>query len=65
MLTKSDIETLKSILVTKEDLKPIKNDIVNIRKDMKVIINFFDHEYLDLRKRVERIEEHLHLPPVT
>ena len=40
-------------------LKPIKKDISQIRKDQKIIINFFDHEYLELRKRVERIEEHL------
>jgi len=43
------------------ELKPIKSDIGQIRRDIKTIVNFFDCEYLDLRKRVERIEEHLHL----
>lgn len=45
----------------KTELKPLKNDISQIRKDIKTIVGFFDLEYLDLRKRVERIEEHLHL----
>ncbi len=42
-------------------LKPIKKDILEIRKDMKTIVNFFDREYLELRNRVERIEEYLKL----
>ena len=42
-------------------LKPIKDDIAHIRKDIKTMVNFFDREYLDLRKRVERIETHLRL----
>lgn len=46
----------------RDELKPIKEDIAQIRKDIKTITNFFDREYLELRNRVERIEEHLHLP---
>lgn len=42
-------------------LKPVKDDIAHIRKDIKTMVNFFDREYLDLRKRVERIETHLRL----
>lgn len=45
----------------KKQLKPVKDDIAQIRKDVKVMVNFFDREYLDLRKRVERIETHLKL----
>ena len=52
------VEETKKII--KEELKPIKEDISQIRKDMKIVI-FFDKEYLELRKRIERIEEHLNL----
>lgn len=45
----------------KMDISTIKRDVVQIRKDQKSIVNFFDHEYLDLRKRIELIEEHLNL----
>lgn len=46
-----------------QKLKPIKADISEIRKDVKGIVAFFDSEYLGLRSRVERIEEHLNLKP--
>ena len=42
-------------------LKPIKDDVAHIRKDIKTMVGFFDREYLDLRKRVERIEGYLKL----
>lgn len=45
-------------------LKPIKDDIVQIRKDQKLIVRFFDREYLDLRKRVEKIESLLKIAEV-
>lgn len=48
----------------KQQFKPVKEDISKIRKDIKVIVDFFDQEYLNLRKRVERIEEHLNLSPL-
>lgn len=47
----------------KEELSPVKEDIAQIRKDIKTIVNFFDNEYMELRKRVERIEKHLNLSP--
>jgi len=71
MLTKQDLTNLTKIVqvetrkIVQEELKPIKKDIIPIRKDQKLIVNFFDREYLDLRTRVERIEEHLGLPPHT
>jgi predicted nucleic acid-binding Zn-ribbon protein len=62
---KSDVGTLKTDVSTlKKDVKTLKQDVSEIRKDMKTVINFFDGEYLELRKRVERIEEHLDLEPV-
>lgn len=55
------IVRVESENIIKRELKPIKADIVKIRKDMKTIVNFFDREYLDLRQRVDKIEEHLGL----
>ncbi len=53
MLTKNDLGEIQKLL------KPLKEDIVEVRKDQKLIIRFFDREYLDLRKRVETIETYL------
>lgn len=61
--TKADLEKALSNHPTKADLakelKPVKQDIAQIRKDVKVIVNLFDREYVELRRRVERIEQHL------
>ena len=58
---KDDMASLGQVVDEKIEkrLKPIKDDIAQIRKDMKTLVNFFDREYLELRKRVERIEAHL------
>lgn len=71
MLTKTDINTIDALFSKRIDsafskrLKPVQEDIARIRKDQKTIVNFFDREYLDLRKRVERIEDHLSLKSFT
>ncbi len=57
--TKDDLKSF----ATKDDLKPIKQDLAKIRKDMSTITDFFNKEYLDLRNRVERLEEHLGIVP--
>jgi hypothetical protein len=66
MLSKSDLEEIDSIFSKriKSELKPVKEDMSQIRKDLKTVINFFDNEYLEIRKRVERLEQHLNLPPL-
>ena len=51
--------------IVQKELKPIKADIVNIKSDINVIISLFDREYLDLSKRVKRIENHLDLSPLS
>lgn len=62
MLTKRDLVSISEVVGKKIEkefevrLKPIKDDISQIRKDQKIIVHFFDREYLDLRKRVEKIE---------
>jgi len=75
MLTKTDFAQIKKIVheevqtetrkVVREELKPIKEDVAKIRKDIKTIVAFFDREYLELRHRVERIENHLNLPALS
>ncbi len=70
MLTKSDLNKIEKIVETKidpikEDLKIVKSDISKIRKDIDVIIALFDREYINLRKRVEKIEERLGLSNAT
>lgn len=63
MLTDSDLKRIGEIVDAKIEkrLKPIKDDITHIRKDIKTMVNFFDREYLDLRNRVERLEAYLKL----
>lgn len=59
------IELQKDIRELTSRVKNIEILIDKIQKDIKSIVNFFDKESLQLRKRVERIEEHLNLPPTS
>lgn len=54
----------KRVSSTESSVKTLESDTAKIRKDTGAIVEFFDHEYLELRKRVTRIEEHLGLPPL-
>lgn len=78
MLTKNDVKIIGNLFDEKFDKKldekfenafkkhisSIKEDITQIRKDQKLIIRFFDREYLNLRKRIERIESYLKLSAI-
>lgn len=66
MLTKTDLKQIDNVLASRlrQELKPVKSDISKIRKDVDVMLSMFDREYIDLRRRMERIEEHLNLPPL-
>lgn len=57
------IELQKEIRALASRVKNIEIAIKKIQKDIKSIINFFDKESLQLRKRIERIEDRLNLPP--
>ncbi|OGE30369.1 hypothetical protein A2631_01175 [Candidatus Daviesbacteria bacterium RIFCSPHIGHO2_01_FULL_44_29] len=49
-----------------KQFKSMKQEILRaIRKSENAIIAYFDDAYFELRKRVERIEEYLKLPPLT
>lgn len=67
MLTKTDLVEIGKLLDDRLEkklnskLSPLKDDIAEIRKDQKLIVSFFDKEYLDIRKRVEKIEAYLKL----
>jgi len=76
MLTQSDLKNIKELIepvntkvgdldkkVTslEKDIKTIKKDASQTRKDVKVLIAYFDREYVELRKRIDKIEEHLGL----
>lgn len=68
MLTQNDLREIQKVVqgetkpLTK-DIKTMQKDIVQIRKDTKALVGFLDREYLELRKRIDRIEEYLHLQP--
>lgn len=72
MLTKSDIEVIKTLIRDGNDsvlgqfevtfdkkLKPIKKDIRKIKKDVSSLIKRDDENDVYLHRRVLRIEEHL------
>jgi hypothetical protein len=63
MLTNDDLKNIDGLMVKR--VQPLAQDVVKIRKDMKTVVNFFDHEYLDLRKRIQRLEDHLGLPTIS
>lgn len=71
MLDKKDLQNIEELLEKKLEfkfkihLKPIKSDLAEIRREVKQVVYFFDHEYLELRSRVERIEEILNLKSLT
>lgn len=71
MLTKNDLvqiqkivqcEILWEVKPLKKDVKFLKADIRYIKDPINVMITTFDNEDTRLRKRMERIENHLDLP---
>ena len=56
------IEIQKDIRDLKSKIKDLEISSNKIQKDIKKIVSFFDEEYLQVRKRVERLEGHLNLP---
>lgn len=70
MLTKSDLKQIQQIVQKesspiRKDTKILRGDVSQIRKDIKTVVNYFDGEYLNLRKRTEKIEEHLNIEPAS
>lgn len=70
MLTNSDLSKISKIVQEetypiKKEVKFIRRDVTKMRKDIDVIISFFDRQYLDLERRLERLEEYLKLKPLS
>ncbi|HJZ05854.1 hypothetical protein A2634_04075 [Candidatus Amesbacteria bacterium RIFCSPHIGHO2_01_FULL_48_32] len=67
MLTYQDLKKIGEMFENKFDerfkinIKPIQSTLRKVNKDIKLIINFFDREMIDLRKRVKVIERELNL----
>lgn len=52
----------KGVSTLTKDVSTLKKDVAQTRNDVKVLISYyFDREYVELRKRIDRIEEHLNL----
>ncbi len=62
MLTKTDLEKVLKPLIT--EMKDFGQRQRKMERDLKMVTNYFDREYLDHDKRIERIEHHLGLPKV-
>ncbi len=63
MLTNSDLTKIGDLVDSKLDkrLSPAVKAIRKIQKDLKVIVNYFDREYLGHSKRLTTIENQLGL----
>ncbi len=60
----SQLRIMSRIGRVEDRLKNIEIKTSKIQKDVKTAVNFLDKEELKTSQRVERIEEHLHLPPM-
>ncbi len=49
----------------RKELKTVNKKLIQLHKDDETIIGFLDREITDTKKRVDRIENHLHLPSPT
>jgi hypothetical protein len=50
--------------IVQQELKPVKKDILAIKKDINLIVRTFDRDYTTLRKKVEHIEHRFPLTPL-
>lgn len=55
------IEIQSEIKVLSDRVKNLEIGFKKIQKDIKSIVNFFDKEYLELKKRVKEVENHINL----
>lgn len=77
MLTQNDLQAIGKIV--EEKLSPLETKLTkkinaqgkktdrgfkSVDKKLDVIINYFDHENIDVRKRLNRIELHLGIVPL-
>lgn len=63
MLTKQDLNAIGDLMDVRleKGLKPIRQDIKKLRKDLTTTINFFDGRNLELEKKIDTTRDELHL----
>jgi hypothetical protein len=55
----AEITPIKTdIKMVKKDIKTVKLALSRVQKDAKVMIAYFDRDYVSLRKRIELLEKH-------
>lgn len=67
MLTKTDLNAINKLIKTENQVlrKEMKKGFDKLNKKLDKAINFLDRDYINLLKRVERIEQHLKLEPIS
>lgn len=66
MLTKNDLQQIREVVreevksEVKEQLKPVKKDLSQIKRTVTTTAKLLDLEQMRQRKRITRIENHLH-----
>lgn len=79
MLTKSDLQEITQIVqgetrkivqsetrkIVQEELKPIKKAFKKLDEKTDVMAKLLDKEQMRQRKRLDRVENHLQLPPLS
>jgi hypothetical protein len=73
-LTNDDLQAIRLVVndevggqlePIKQKLGIIEKEVKKIKKDTTYIIDVLDRELMHQTKRVDQIENHLHLPPIT
>lgn len=68
MLEPQDLHAIRNIVEEvveqklEKKLNPIKLSLRKLNSKLDLTISFFDNEIIDVRKRVNRIEDYLRLP---
>ena len=63
---KVDVNQLKTdVHELKIDVKHLKRESRNLRMDLNLVVKFFDNDITGIRKRVDRLEDYLRLPPLS
>lgn len=63
MLTKTDLSQIRTVVKEEiqGEIKPVKKSLKRIERGLDETIEVFDADITHLRKRVDRVEDHLHL----
>ena len=67
-LTKGDLQAIDKIVTKRvqpleKGQEKLEKGLKKIQKDLKIIVRGFDTEYLELKKRVVKVESHLGIQP--